>query len=166
MKEAKKERLKASGWQIGSAAEFLGLSPDEAARVEARVVLSHILDRASPGGAMRSEKPRKLHQGVLPTNPPLSLSAQTAEMVALCERYSVSPLFVFGSFARGDARPDSDVDLLVYFSRRGGLLALVALERELTLLFGRKVDLQTEPALSPYIGGQILAERVLIFPAA
>ena len=153
MKKAKKERLDASGWEIGSASEFLGLSPDEAASVEGKVVLSQIHDSAGPGASVISEKLRKM-----------SLLAQTAEMVNLCERYRVSSLFVYGSFARGDARPDSDIDLLAYFSKAGGFLELVALERELTRLFGRKVDLQTEPALNPYVRGRILAERVPIYP--
>ena len=59
-------------------------------------------------------------------------------------------LGVFGSFARGEASENSDMDLLVKFSRRKGLLALIKLERELSDIFGRKVDLLTETAISPY----------------
>jgi len=57
------------------------------------------------------------------------------------------------------------MDMLVYFAARVGLLAMVALERELSELVGRKVDLQTEAALSPYIKDQILKERQIIYAA-
>jgi len=62
----------------------------------------------------------------------------------LCRRYHVAKLELFGSRSRGDARPESDVDLLVTFEEGytpgwelGGLLV------DLTELFGRKVDLIT-----------------------
>jgi predicted nucleotidyltransferase len=65
---------------------------------------------------------------------------------------------VFGSMARGEARQKSDVDLIVRFSKRKSLLALVRLERELSEALGRKVDLLTEGALSPYLRERILKE--------
>jgi hypothetical protein len=43
MRESKKRRLKASGWRLGSAAEFLGLSPEEAAFVELKLALADYL---------------------------------------------------------------------------------------------------------------------------
>jgi predicted nucleotidyltransferase len=78
-------------------------------------------------------------------------------------KYGVSSLAVFGSYARGEARRDSDVDMLVAFSRRVSLLTLIALERELSELLGRKVDLQTVEGLSPYLRDRILKERQVVY---
>lgn len=58
---------------------------------------------------------------------------------------------VFGSMVRGEATEKSDLDLLVKFTGRKSLLALVRLERELSAALGRKVDLLTEASLSPYL---------------
>ncbi len=70
----------------------------------------------------------------------------------------VSRQFLFGSVARGEAKIDSDLDLLVGFSQPVTLLQLVALERELSSALGRKVDLVTEASLSPYLRDHILRE--------
>ena len=71
-------------------------------------------------------------------------------------------LGVFGSFARDETSESSDIDLLVRFSKRNGLLAFIKLERELSDVFGKKVDLQTEAAISPYIREEIMNDlRVL-----
>lgn len=78
-------------------------------------------------------------------------------LLALCRRYKVASLKVFGSVARGEEREDSDIDILVRFVHPVSLLTLVRLERELSALFGRKVDLVTEQGLSPYIRDMVVA---------
>jgi len=78
-------------------------------------------------------------------------------------RYGVSSLAVFGSYARGEARSDSDVDLLVSFSRRVSLFTLIGLELELSELMGRKVDLHTEDGLSPHLRDRILKEQQVVY---
>ncbi len=95
----------------------------------------------------------------------LAIPVDSLKMKAVCNKYGVDSLSVFGSFARDEAHRDSDIDLLVTFSRRISLLRMVALERELSQLFGREVDLQTEAALSPYIRDRILKERQMIYAA-
>ncbi|MBI2756001.1 MAG: nucleotidyltransferase domain-containing protein [Chloroflexi bacterium] len=60
-------------------------------------------------------------------------------------------LMVFGSFARGEARPDSDLDLLVDLEPGRGLLDLIAIKQDLEDLLGRTVDVVTEAGMSPYI---------------
>jgi uncharacterized protein len=70
---------------------------------------------------------------------------------------------VFGSVAKGEDSSNSDIDLLVKFSRSKGLLSLVRLERKLSTFFGRKVDLVTEAALSPYLREYILNDVKVIY---
>ena len=65
---------------------------------------------------------------------------------------------VFGSVARGEARPTSDVDILIKFAKPKSLLDIVRLERELGALLGREVDLVTEASLSPYIRNDVLGQ--------
>jgi len=62
---------------------------------------------------------------------------------AFCERYGVRRLSLFGSAARGELRPESDVDLLVEFDEGVPvtLVRLLDMEEELSKLFGRRVDL-------------------------
>ena len=70
---------------------------------------------------------------------------------------------IFGSVAKGEDSSESDIDLLVTFSKSKGLFALVKFERELSELFGRKVDLVTEAALSPYLREDILNDVKMIY---
>ncbi len=87
-------------------------------------------------------------------------------LIDLCRAHGTRRIAVFGSFGRGDAGPDSDVDLLVEFAGPTGLLSLVRLERELTEALGRNVDLLTENALSPHMRDRILREQRVIYEAA
>lgn len=86
-------------------------------------------------------------------------------LIDVCRQNDVVKIGVFGSTVRGEARPDSDIDLIVEFSKRKSLLALVALERQLTRALGRKVDLLTEAALSPYLRDRIMRELQVIYEA-
>ena len=81
----------------------------------------------------------------------------------LCRHYQVASLKVFGSVARGEEREDSDIDILVRFVHPVSLLTLIRFERELSALFGRKVDLVTEQGLSPYIRNAVLANAREIY---
>ena len=63
-----------------------------------------------------------------------------SRLIDICRQNDVSMVGVFGSMARGEARKKSDIDLIVRFSKRKSLLALVRLERELTEALGKKVD--------------------------
>ena len=84
----------------------------------------------------------------------------------LCERNGIRRLRVFGSFARGDESPTSDVDLIADFTDRKSLMDLVRIERELSERLGRNVDLLTEAALSPYLRDQILRDARLVYEQA
>lgn len=69
------------------------------------------------------------------------------ELLALARRYGARNVRVFGSTARGEARPDSDIDLLVELEAGRTLLDLVALRREATELLGRPTDVTTAEML-------------------
>ncbi|MCL4539214.1 MAG: nucleotidyltransferase family protein [Bacteroidetes bacterium] len=67
----------------------------------------------------------------------------------ICKKYHVKTLQVFGSVARGESGTDSDIDLLATFSEPISLLEFIGLERELSAVMGRKVDLKTPESISP-----------------
>jgi predicted nucleotidyltransferase len=73
-------------------------------------------------------------------------------LTAICSRYRIRVLAVFGSAARGDMRPGSDVDILVEFApgTHPGL-GFFRLEEELSELFGRRVDLGRKSLLKPLV---------------
>lgn len=84
-------------------------------------------------------------------------------LTEICQRHDIAFLGVFGSFARGEATPQSDVDLLVRFSERKSLLDLVRIERELSEALDRRVDLLTEASVSPYLQERIKAETAVLY---
>ena len=86
-----------------------------------------------------------------------------ARLIDICRQNDVSMIGVFGSMARGESKKKSDIDLLVRFSKRKSLLAVVRLERELSEALGRKVDLLTEAAISPYLRERILKETRMVY---
>jgi len=78
----------------------------------------------------------------------------------LSERYGVESLGIFGSYVRGEQRPDSDLDLLVTFHSAPGLFKFIELEHFLSDQLGVKVDLVMKESLKPRIGRRILSETV------
>jgi len=80
------------------------------------------------------------------------------KMPVFKERYKVKTMGVFGSYATGEYHKRSDVDILVDFEDSITLFQFLALERELSTIVGRKVDLVMRTALKPRIGQSILNE--------
>ena len=72
----------------------------------------------------------------------------------------VKSLAVFGSLARGEATPGSDIDVLVVFDHPVGLFEFIRLKMYLEELTGRQVDLVTPDALRPDMRTEILREAV------
>src|SRR5437870_4737169 len=87
------------------------------------------------------------------------------KLIEVCRQNDVSKVGLFGSMARGEGTAQSDIDLLVEFSTRKSLLAMVALERKISAALGRKVDLLTEAALSPYLRDRILRDVKVLYEA-
>ncbi|MCY3018901.1 MAG: nucleotidyltransferase family protein [Planctomycetota bacterium] len=86
---------------------------------------------------------------------------------AFCQRYGVRELAVFGSTVSGTCNAESDIDLLVEFrpEARPGFLTLARMQRELSELLGRKVDLVPKAGLKPLIREEILATAKVLYAA-
>jgi hypothetical protein len=76
------------------------------------------------------------------------------------DAFGVRSLSLFGSVARGEARPGSDIDILVHFDRVGGLFEFVRLKNFLEQTLEQPVDLVTPDALKPQLREKILRESV------
>ena len=90
-----------------------------------------------------------------------------ARLAETCERYGVAELSVFGSVARGEAGPDSDVDLLFTLALSDARLgfALFDLEDELAEVFGGRFDLLSKDSVHRLIRDEVLAQAKVL-PAA
>ena len=80
----------------------------------------------------------------------------------LMQNYNVREIGIFGSYARGEQKKSSDVDVLVVFEEPIGFFRFMKLEEHISDLLGIKVDLVTKNALKPRIGRHILKEVVAI----
>ncbi|MCX7925373.1 MAG: nucleotidyltransferase family protein [Fimbriimonadales bacterium] len=89
-------------------------------------------------------------------------SILNAHRAVLRERYGVKSIAVFGSYARGEATETSDIDLIVEFSEKPGLLKFVNLEAYLSKILGIPVELTTTDALRAEIRETALKESVRI----
>jgi predicted nucleotidyltransferase len=86
------------------------------------------------------------------------LSSRKDEILKLARKNGAYDVRVFGSVARGEARPDSDIDFLVKLEAGRSLLDLARFLRELRALLGQPVDVVTEAGLRPRIRPQVLKE--------
>ncbi len=78
--------------------------------------------------------------------------------------YGVSRISVFGSYARGQEEPESDLDLIITLNKVVGLFVLGGIREELTEKLGIPVDLLTERSVHPLLRDRILDEAMEIFP--
>jgi hypothetical protein len=90
------------------------------------------------------------------------LAPLRAKLPELRRRYPIASLGLFGSFARNEARADSDLDILVEFDGPISLSQFLALGEEVVALTGRKVDFVSRRALKPYIGDRVMRELVTV----
>lgn len=88
------------------------------------------------------------------------LIARRDRIIQLAAHHGAHNVRVFGSVARGEAGPKSDVDLLVEMDQGRSLLDLIKLSQELEAYLDRKVDILTDAGLSPYLEQRIHAEAV------
>ena len=101
-------------------------------------------------------------------SPASRVTASPEAISDFCRRNHVLRLSLFGSVLRDDFRPESDVDVLVEFEPAGvpDFFELVGMKEELASIFGRRVDLKTPNALSPYFRDRVLAEALRLHDAA
>jgi predicted nucleotidyltransferase len=98
----------------------------------------------------------------------LETLAPKEKISAFCKRWKVVELALFGSVLRTDFRPDSDVDVLVTFSKDAkiGLFELVRMEQDLEEIFHRPVDIVEKDALdNPFRRHDILNTAQVIYAA-
>ncbi len=91
---------------------------------------------------------------------------ESARLIEVCERYGIVELSVFGSVARNEDTPDSDLDLL-YVARPDASLGftLFDLEDELRDIFGRSIDLVSKRALHHLMRDDVLSEARTLYAA-
>lgn len=85
------------------------------------------------------------------------------KLVSSLTKRGAKRIRIFGSYARGEQTPKSDIDVLVEFKERKSLLDFVRIEREVSEEIGVKVDLLTEKAISPYLKDRINKEAQAVY---
>lgn len=90
------------------------------------------------------------------------LKSHREEILAIAARHGAYNVRVFGSFARGEARPDSDVDFLVDAGEKVSFFFPGGLVADLEKLLGRSVDVVTKEALHWYIREDVIKEAKLL----
>ena len=90
------------------------------------------------------------------------LQSQRGAILSLAAKHGASKVRLFGSVARGEASPMSDVDLIVEMEQGRSLLDLVAFWQDAEELLGCRVDVITDGGVSPYLRDRIYAEAVLL----
>lgn len=89
-----------------------------------------------------------------------TLQSKRQQILAIAEKYGARNVRIFGSVARGEARPDSDIDFLVELEQGRSLFDLGGLLYELQALLGVEVDVVTEKGLRARIRERVLREAV------
>lgn len=77
-------------------------------------------------------------------------------------KYHIRKLGVFGSYAKGTAKPESDIDVLVEYNETPSLISLIELEEHLSSLFGKKVDLVTKKGIKQQLAPSILNDVIYL----
>lgn len=98
-----------------------------------------------------------------------NITVPRARLLEFCRRNNIRKLSLFGSVLRDDFQPaTSDIDILVEFdpAHIPGYFKLSAMQRELSEVFGRKVDLRTPGEISDYYRSSVLASSEVIYEAA
>ena len=90
------------------------------------------------------------------------LQSRREEIMGIAQRYGARNVRVFGSRARGEARPDSDFDILVTVGEHTSLLDIIAIKQDLEDLLISTVHVVTEDAISPYLRDEVLKQAIAL----
>jgi len=96
---------------------------------------------------------------------PERINITESQISDFCQSNHIRKFAFYGSVLRDDFRPDSDIDVLVEFEPNQpiGLMEVVRMERRLSELMGRKVDLRTPQDLSRYFRDEVVAEAEIMY---
>ena len=85
------------------------------------------------------------------------------KIISILVKHGIKRILVFGSYARNEAKPTSDLDLIVDFPEGTSLLDHVGIEIELSEALNMKIDLLSRNGISPYIKDNVLKEAIVIY---
>ena len=85
------------------------------------------------------------------------------KVISFLKERGAKKISIFGSYVRGEATPDSDLDIIVEWEENISLLDIVGFEMDLSEQLGIKVELLTEKSISPYMIEDVLAEAKVIY---
>ena len=88
------------------------------------------------------------------------LKEKREQILAIAELHGAREVRVFGSVARGEATPTSDLDLLLEMGEERSLLDIIAIKQDLEEFLGCRVHVVTEAAVSPYLREKVLREAI------
>jgi excisionase family DNA binding protein len=156
----------ASQWlSTGEVARLLGFRSVNS--VKGLIGSGRLRARRTPGGHWRID--RADVDALLSATTPVAASGRPnlplSDIAAIARRYRVRTMHLFGSAARGELRPDSDVDIVIELdpNSRVGLWGHQRLQRELTEVIGRPVDLVTWGGLRPELRPGIEREAIPLY---
>ena len=92
----------------------------------------------------------------------ISLDEIKKKTVPILKEAGVTRSSIFGSYVRGEAKGDSDIDMLVEVPRGTGLFAFIGLQHKLEGVLNKKVDLVTYKSIHPLLRDRILKEQLPI----
>lgn len=95
----------------------------------------------------------------------MHLSYDSSKLNNICKANNIAYLGLYGSYARGEANKDSDIDLLVRFSKTPSLLGHVQLERKMSegIFNAKEVDLVTERSLKKSIRLYVVKDLITLY---
>ncbi|MGC8913883.1 MAG: nucleotidyltransferase family protein [Thermoplasmata archaeon] len=85
------------------------------------------------------------------------------KLISVLKKHDAKRIAIFGSYARGEQKEGSDLDVIVEFEKRKSLLELVSIELEIEAALGIKVDLLTRASISPYLIERITKESKVVY---